>query len=491
MERSSVTARRTLLLAGPLIAGALIVAAKLGTPPVLGLAPNALIALALAVWMAIWWISEVVPIGATALLPMVVLPLLGVTPMKAVVTPYMNPFIVLMMAGFMAALAIERWGLHRRLALRVLVALGASPKRLVLGMMLATAISSMWISNTASTLIMLPIGTALLRRLEDGGASEREVHALGTAMFLGIAYSASIGGLGTPIGTPPNLIYMGVYEKTFGSAPTFAGWMGIGVPLVAVAIPLVFWWLTRGRDRFPASLPVGSRGALREDLRRLGPMSADERAVAGVFLTMIVLWITSEVKVGDTSWGWAPALGLSDYVHEATVAVLGAVALFAWPSRTRPGERLLDWPTASRIPWDVVLLFGGGVALADAFSSTGLSKAVSEGLSGLAGLPVPLMILIIALVVTFLTEVTSNTATATVLMPILAVFAKSANVPPAMIMLPAALSASCAFMLPVATPPNAIVFGTKRITIAEMARAGFVLNLGGAVLVTIAVYLLA
>lgn len=481
--------RALMLWAAPTIAGALILAAKLGTPPVLGLAPNALIVLALAIWMAIWWISEVIPIGATALLPMVVLPLLGVTPMKAVVTPYMNPFIVLMMAGFMAALTIERWGLHRRLALRVLVALGASPRRLVLGMMVATAMSSMWISNTAATLIMLPIGMALLQRLEDDGAEAGAVRQLGVAMFLGIAYSASIGGLGTPIGTPPNLIYLGIYEKTFGSAPTFAEWMAFGVPLVVVAIPLVFWMLTRGRDRFPASLPVGSRAALRGDLRGLGPMSADERAVAGVFLVMVVLWITSEVKVGETSWGWAPALGLAKYVHEATVAVLGAVVLFAWPSRTRPGERLLDWPTASRIPWDVVLLFGGGVALAEAFTSSGLSEALSQSLSGLTSLPLPLMILAIALIVTFLTEVTSNTATATVLMPILAALALSTRIAPELVMLPAALSASCAFMLPVATPPNAIVFGTKRLTIADMARAGFALNLGGAVLITLVVWL--
>jgi len=484
-------ARRVTLWAAPLLAFTLVALAKTADADtlVMGLEPDALVVLGITIWMAAWWITECVPVGATALIPLAAFPFFAVVPMGAIVTPYMNPFIVLLMTGFMAALAIERWGLHKRLALTVLFAIGTSPKRLVLAMMLVTAFSSMWISNTASTLIMLPIGMALLNQLEDAGAEPAVVRHLGVAVFLGVAYSASIGGLATPIGTPPNLIFLGVYEQTFGTAPSFAEWMAWGLPLVVIGLPLLFLYLTSVGPKLPKHLPGGSREDLRRQLRALGPMSSDERSVALVFGTMVVLWITGEIRVGDDTWGWAPLLGLSDHVHESTVAVLGVLALFVIPARTKPGERVLDWPTATRIPWDVVLLFGGGLALAHAFNASGLSQALSEQLTGLADLPEPLLILSICLSVTFLTEVTSNTATTSILMPILATFAVSSGLDPIKVMLPAVFSASCAFMLPVATAPNAIVYGTRRITIAQMARKGFMVNISGAVIITLFVWL--
>jgi sodium-dependent dicarboxylate transporter 2/3/5 len=401
--------------------------------------------------------------------------------------------VVLLMAGFMAALAIERWNLHRRLALTILVALGTSPRRLIFGMMVATAICSMWISNTASTLIMLPIGLAIVTKLEsessDDPANAAAVANFGTVLFLAIAYAASVGGLGTPVGTPPNMIFMAQYAKTFGTEPSFLDWMGYGLPCVIIGIPLLYLYLTRLGGKLPAQLPGGSRAMIRDELKALGPMTKDEKAVAIVFGMMVLLWVTRAIKVDDEVYGWASALGIASYVHDSTVAVAGAIVLFAFPSRTLPGERLLDWATAKRIPWDVVLLFGGGIALAVAFKDSGLSKTVSGALTGLAAVPVPVMILTIALVVTFLTEVTSNTATTNILMPILAAFAFTDGLDPVHVMLPAVLSASCAFMLPVATAPNAIVYGTGRIPISAMAKRGFLINLGGAVIITLLVWL--
>ncbi len=486
------TANRIAFWFGPLAALACVVASRVGLLPD-GMTPEAMVVTGIAAWMAAWWIFEAVPIAATSLLPMVAFPLLGVAPMKAVVQPYMHPFIVLMMAGFMAALAIERWNLHRRVAMHVLARVGTSPPRLVLGMMLAIAVISMWISNTAATLMLLPVGTALVRRAEqDAGETDpRSVHRFGTILFLGLAYASSLGGLATPIGTPPNLIFMATYGQQFPDRPalTFVDWVLFALPLVVLLLPLVWLYLTRVVAPLPPTLRFGSQDVLQRELRALGPMDRDERAVALVFGAMALLWVTRQVRVGDTLLGWAPALGLDGLVDDATVAVLGAVTLFVWPSRTQPGERLLDWPTARRIPWDVVLLFGGGVALAGAFESSGLSAFVAQLLAGLADLPGLLLVLAVCLVVTFLTEVTSNTATATILLPVLAAFARAAELDPLAVLVPATLSASCAFMLPVATPPNAVVYGTGRVTMREMARAGVALNLSVAVAISVYAFL--
>lgn len=314
------------------------------------------------------------------------------------------------------------------------------------------------------------------------------VTGFATALYLGIAYGASVGGLATPIGTPPNLIFMGVYEESFPEADpiTFASWVSMALPLVIVFLVAIWFYLTRIAHKVSDDLDMGSADILAEERRGLGVMTGDQKTVAAIFVGMALLWVTRRVRLGDGELaGWAPALGLDGLVNDATVAVAGAVLLFAWPSRSLPGERLLDWPTAKKIPWEVVLLFGGGVSLAGVFKVSGLSAAVAQGLTGLAGLPTVALVAIIALSVTFLTEVTSNTATTTILMPVLAAFSEATGISAELVMIPAVLSASCAFMLPVATAPNAIVFGTGRVTMATMARTGFALNLLGAVLVTL------
>lgn len=443
----------------------------------------------IAWWVALWWITEAAPLAATSLLPMVLLPVFGVASSKVVASTYMDRFIMLMMAGFMAALAIERCGLHRRLALITLVKVGSSPRRLILGMLLVTALASAWIANTAAALIMLPIGLALVTRLEDSGEflTPRAARQFASALCLSIAYGASIGGMLTPVGTPTNLIYLGSVQQHFGDAPSFVEWIGIALPVCLPMLAFTWWWFVRRLGP-----RTGSPGAAREakalltgELKALGPMSGAEKRVALIFGTMVVLWITRDVDLGGGQHlGWAEWLGLEDLVDDATIAVAGAVALFLWRSPTRGGEALLDWETARRIPWEVVLLFGGGLALAKGFDLSGLSKSLGANLAGLGTLAPIVVIGALALIVTFLTEVTSNTATTTLLMPILAPIAVASGLGPEVLMLPAALAANCAFMLPVATPPNAIVYGMGRVTVGEMARTGFALNIVGVIIIT-------
>jgi len=447
----------------------------------------------ITLWMAIWWVSEAMPIAATSLLPVLLFPLLELVPLKEVLAPYMHPFVILLMAGFMAALAIERWNLHRRVAFKILLTVGTSPDRLILGVMIATAVCSMWISNTASTLIMLPIAMALVSHVQDASeVDSADLQRFGLVLFLALCYSASVGGLGTPVGTPPNLIFMAHHGGI-----SFLDWLAFGIPTVAILIPVIWLYLTRFIGKLPKDLPVGGQKILRQELNKLGPMKSEEKTVALVFIAMAILWITREIVVsvdpqtGEKEViGWAQLMGLSKaYAHDALVAVFGALVLFAWPSKNQRGERLLDWPTAKKIPWDVLLLFGGGIALATAFKSSGLSGHIVEGLSGLHDLPTPLLILAIVLTVTFLTEVTSNTATANVMMPLLAGFAASVGAAPEEVMLPAVLAVSCAFMLPVATAPNAIVYGTGLVPMKEMMRVGFLLNIVAAVLITLLTWL--
>jgi len=481
--------RRAALFIGPLVGLALVVLGKAGVG--LGpLAPAALAMVGVTFWVALWWVAECMPIAATSLLPLLLLPVSGVLSSEQTAGTYMDRFIILMMAGFMAALALERWGLHRRLALWVLLRIGASPRRLVLGMLVASGFMSMWIANTAATLIMLPIALALIARLEPELARPDDPNAarrFATALLLAVAYGASIGGIATPLGTPPNLIYLGAVEKYFGSAPGFLEWMLRALPVAVLMAAFLYVYFVRHMrlaKAVPGQVSAG-REVLLAEARALGPISPDEKRVAAIFLVMVILWVTRSVDLGHgQKIGWAPLLGLDKTVDDATVAILGTTLLFVWPSRTEPGQRLLDWPTARQIPWDVVLLFGGGLALAKGFDASGLSTAIVQGLSGLSALPPVLFMLVITAAVTFFTEVTSNTALTTLLMPILAPVAKASGLSPELVMLPAALSASCAFMLPVATPPNAVVYGTGRIPIGEMARTGLWLNLAGIAIIT-------
>ncbi len=427
-----------------------------------GWAPEARHAAAVTAWVVVWWITEPIPIPATSLLPLALMPLLGVLPASAVAGAYGSPLILLLLGGFILSTAMERSGAHRRVALTMVNLFGGSSgRRLVLGFMAASATLSMWISNTATTLMLLPVALAVLERVRD----ERMVMPL----LLGIAFSASLGGIGTPIGTPPNLIFMQVYQESTGTEISFLRWMGWGVPVVLLFLPLMGLWLTRNLS-----------GIGRITVPDVGPWRTDEARVMTVFALTALAWITRREPFG----GWSEWFGLPG-ANDAAVAFVAVVAMFLIPDGK--GGRLLDWERAERIPWGMLLLFAGGITIARAFEATGISVALGETLSGLAGLPVVLLIAVICLAITFLTEMTSNTATTTLMMPILAAAAIGAGIEPTLLMIPAAMSASCAFMLPVATAPNAIMFGTGRFTTRAMAREGLALNLIGAAVITLVI----
>ena len=447
-------ARSLALTLGPLLAGAV----GLGTAGA-GLSSEAGWTAAVTTLCAIWWVTEPIPIPATSLLPFAVFPLTGVLDHRQVATAYGQTPILLLLGGFMLSTAMERSGAHRRLALGMVSAVGgAGGRKLVLGFMLASAALSMWISNTATTLMLLPVALAVLDQ-------DRE-RTLETPLLLGIAYSASIGGLGTPVGTPPNVIFMGFYREATGTELGFVDWMRIGLPTVLLLLPLAWWWVTRHL-----------RGAQPLELPEVGAWRPAERRVLAVFAVTALAWITRTEPFG----GWSALVGARG-ASDSTVALASVVVLFLMPNGE--GEKLLDWKTAARIPWDILLLFAGGIAVARGFDESGLSRAIGGALSQLASWPAVAMIALLCVSVTFLTEVTSNTATATLLMPVLAAAGAAAGVDPALFMAPAALSASCAFMLPVATAPNAIVFGTGRLPIERMAREGFALNWIGAAVIT-------
>ncbi len=423
---------------------------------------HAAVTASITLWCAIWWLTEPVPIPVTSLLPMATFPLLGTLTPTQVAQSYGSPLILLLLGGFMLSGALAKSGAHRRLALVMIHAsarLGL--KGLVLGFMLAAATLSMWISNTATTLMLLPVALAVLE-------NER-LKVLTVPLLLGTAYAASIGGTGTPIGTPPNLIFMQVSESQFGAQMSFPEWMGFGLPVLVVFLPLMFLWLTRKVDRGP--LPT---------LEAPGPWQRAEVRVMIVFALTALAWITRSAPFG----GWQSWLGLPS-ANDASVALLAVVLLCMIPNGDpdKPA-RLLDWHSIQRIPWGVLILFAGGITIARAFIETGLSDALAEQLSVVSVLPVWLMILTLCLGVTFLTEVTSNTATTSLLMPVLAATAVATDIPHELLMIPAAISASCAFMLPVATAPNAVIYGSGRVTVKQMMREGFVLNLIGALVVT-------
>ena len=412
---------------------------------------------------AVWWIFEPVPIPATSLLPIAALPVLGILTPAEVGAAYGSPLVLLLMGGFILSTAMEKSGAHRRIALTMVNLFGGqSSRRLVFGFMAASALLSMWISNTATTLMLLPVALAVIERSAD--------KRLATPLLLGIAYAASVGGIGTPIGTPPNLVFREIYEQTTGNEVGFLTWMTWGIPVVLLFLPIIGFWLTRSLDY---------RGQI--DMPEVGAWQLEEKRVFIVFAITALAWITRSQPYG----GWKTWLDLPG-ANDASVALLAVIVMFLVPNGK--GGRLLDWETAGRIPWGMLILFGGGIAIAKAFVVSGLSAALGDLLAGIAGWPLLLMIAMICLSITFLTEITSNTATTTLMMPILAAAALAAGLNPLLLMVPAAMSASCAFMLPVATAPNTIVFSTGRFPTSLMAREGFVLNLAGAVVISLVCY---
>jgi len=459
------------LLLGPCLFGLLLV-----LPLPEGLSAQAMAVLAVTLLMAVFWISEAIPIPATALFPIALFPLLGVMPTAKVTVSYGNHLIFLFMGGFLIAMAIERWQLHKRIALHTVNMVGVSPNRVVLGFMIATAFLSCWISNTATAMLMVTIGMAVLQQV----ANSKDGHELaqsnfGVALMLGIAYAASIGGVATLIGTAPNAILAGVVEKQYGYTIGFAEWMMFAMPLSIVMLALAWFYLTHIAFRNDVAELPGGKAVIRKQLVALGVMSKQERRVLAVFLFVVAAWLFR---------GLLPIDVLKD-VTDSAVAMLGALLLFVIPAGLKRGEFLLDWKTAVNIPWDIIILFGGGFALAAGFSASGLTEWIGSQLSLLEGANFVVLITVAVVMVVFLTEVTSNTATASLLLPVMAGFAMAANVPVLSLMAAVALAASFAFMLPVATPPNAIVFSSRQVTIPQMARAGIWLNLVGSVLITL------
>lgn len=410
---------------------------------------------------ACWWTLESIPIPATSIIPLALLPLLGILTATQVAEAYGNPLILLLMGGCILSTAMEKSGAHRHIALKMLHLFGGrSFKRVVFGFMAASAILSMWISNTATTLMLLPVALAII--------SSTKNRALTAPLLLGICYSASIGGMGTPIGTPPNLILMRAYEEHIGQSIGFVTWMSWCVPVVFVFVPLAGLWLTRNLS-----------GTSDFSLPQKEAWTPQQRRVMVVFSLTGLAWVTRQEPFG----GWSQLFGLPN-ANDASVVLIAVVAMFIVPDGRGKGEKLLDWQTAVKIPWGMLLLFSGGIALAKGFVVSGLAEFLAQGIAQLAALPLFFMLLLICLGVTFLTEVTSNTASTSLLMPVLAVAAISADADPLLMMLPAALSASCAFMLPVATAPNAIVYGSGQVEIKTMVRTGIVLNIMGALIIS-------
>ncbi|MFT5083825.1 MAG: sodium-dependent dicarboxylate transporter 2/3/5 [Lentisphaeria bacterium] len=444
------------LLLGPLLA----VFCYLVLQQYSSLNSQAILVASITVLCALWWVFEPIPIPATSLLPLAVLPLLGILTPSQVAEAYGNPLILLLMGGCILSTAMERSGAHRHIALLMVNMLGGnSARRVVLGFMAASALLSMWISNTATTLMLLPVALAVI--------ASTQHKALAVPLLLGICYAASIGGMGTPIGTPPNLIFMRVYEETVGEAVSFVTWMSWCLPVVIVLVPLAGWWLTRNLNvRGGFNIPENEAWTL------------EQKRVMWVFSITALAWVTRTEPFG----GWREWLNFPS-ANDASVALLAVIAMFIVPNGK--GERLLSWEAAVKIPWGMLLLFSGGIALAKAFVVSGLAQALAGGLTALSDLPVVWMILLVCLAVTFLTEVTSNTASTSLLMPLLAVGAVTAGIDPLLLMVPAALSASCAFMLPVATAPNAIVFGSGKVPIMAMVKTGLVLNFIGAGVITL------
>ncbi len=452
-----LSTKNLLLILGPVMALLSFYLLSAHHPPALA------ISAAVTIWCVLWWVFEPVPIPVTSLLPLAIFQLSGVLSKDAIGQAYGNPLILLLLGGFILSKAMEKSGAHLRLALFMVNLFGGkSSKQLILGFMVTAALMSMWISNTATTLMLLPVALAVIHQSKD--------HALATPLMLGIAYAASIGGVGTPIGTTPNLVFMQVYEEQFNQTVNFTEWMQWGIPVVLCMVPIIWLWLTR---------KLTYQGGF--EMPVVGQWRTTEKRVMIIFLITAFAWITRQEPFG----GWSTWLNLPT-ANDASVALLAVVLMFV--TSDGKGRKLLDWETASSIPWGVLILFGGGICLAKAFTASGLSALLASNLSLLSTLPVILMIFIICLAVTFLTETTSNTASAVLLMPLLAATAIGTNIDPRLLMVPAAISASCAFMMPVATAPNTIVYGSGHITVKEMVKQGFVLNLFGAVVVTLCCY---
>ena len=432
-----------------------------------GLSEQANAVLASTIWIAIWWITEAIPIAVTALLPIIIFPLSGGLDLSATSGSFGHKYVFLYMGGFIIAIAIEKWNLHRRIALNIISLIGSDVRKIILGFMVATAFLSMWISNTATAVMMLPIGLAIIKQLQDNPDTiEDENQTFGKALMLAIAYSASIGGLATLIGTPPNLVLAGVILDTYGYEITFMQWFIFGLPISIILIFICWKYLTKYAFTFKQKTFPGGKEEIKRLLSKLGKISYEEKVVAFVFTLTAFCWITRSFLLQKI----LPSL------DDTIIAIFFAIVLFLIPSKKK-GEQLINWEEAVKMPWGIILLFGGGMALAKGFEESGLASWIGSQMTSLAGLPILVLVLVLIAAVNFLTEITSNLATTAMLLPVLAPMALTINVHPFVLMVGAAVAASCAFMLPVATPPNAVVFGSGYLRIPDMVSKGFVMNL--------------
>lgn len=436
------------------------------------------------VLMALLWVTEAIPLGATSLLPIALFPLFGIADVKVVTPLYANHIIFLFIAGFLMAFAMEKWGLHKRIAFRIIGMIGQKPLSILLGFMLASFILSMWISNTATTIMLLAPALAIIAEFKQRKGGQQ----FGIALLLGICYASSIGGTVTPIGTAPNLLLLTYYNEGFPDLRelNFLNWMQFALPLGMAFFILVYLYLRRDiRHKVKAE----NSDRIQQQLNSLGKAGYEERLVLVLFSLLALLWISrSDLVIGDTTirgWGSLPFFEGKGYVRDSTVGMAIALLLFFIPARRNKAEFILEWKEAAKLPWDILFIFGGGFALAHGFQTTGLAAILQEVLAPLEQLPLWALVLLICLFMTFLTEITSNTATTQLILPLLILFVQTTSIPPIFLLMPATLSASYAFMLPVATPPNAIVFASGQIPLKRMMQKGLWLNLLGAILLTI------
>ena len=469
---SAIKTKNIGLVSGPL---SFILVILFFHPEGLTLQANAIIAS--TVWMAIWWITEAIPISVTALLPIILFPLTGGLELSETTASYGHKYVFLYLGGFIIAIAMQKWNLHKRIALNIISFIGTDIIKIILGFMVATAFLSMWISNTATAVMMLPIAMAIVDQLKDNPDTiENENKIFGKALMLGIAYSASIGGISTLIGTPPNLILAGVVEETFGYEITFSTWFKFGFPISLILLFLCWKYLTGIAFKFEQKSFPGGIKEIKKQLKKIGTISYEEKLVALIFTLTAIAWVTRDIlKL------------IIPVIDDTIIVMISALIIFLLPTNDKK-RRLINWEEASKLPWGILLLFGGGMALASGFKESGLALWIGTQMTLLDGINLFLLLFVLIASVNFLTEITSNLATTAMLLPILYPMAMTINVHPFILMVSAAVAASCAFMLPVATPPNAVVFGSGYLRIPDMVRVGIWMNVLSIILLSFFVY---
>ena len=461
------------LISGPL----LFLAMQFFSPPA-GMSESAYSLLSITLWMALWWVTESVPIAITALLPIILFPMTGAVDLQTTTASYGHKYIFLYMGGFMLAIAIEKWNLHKRIALNIIKIIGTNISKIILGFMVATAFLSMWISNTATAVMMLPIAMSIVAQLQDNPKTEKNENLIfGKALMLSIAYSASIGGMATLIGTPPNLVFAGYVEETYGIEITFLQWLKFGVPIAIPLLVIAWLYLTKFAFKFKQKEFPGGKEEINRLLVLIGPMKREEKLVSSIFVLTAFCWITRSFILQE----------FFPFIDDTIIAMTAGILLFVVPASDFK-KRLITWEDAVKLPWGIILLFGGGMALAAGFQITGLASWLGAQMSVFQGLSVLVLVFVVITLVNFFTEFTSNLATTAMLLPILAPIAISLNMNPYMLMVACTIAASCAFMMPVATPPNAVVFGSGYLRIPDMIKSGIWMNIISILFLTLMVY---